>query len=223
MTLRLFFPLLLLACAGDADSPSPVDEDSGSDVSDPDTDASQPIDTADTGSDCEDACATPSSASVEASLDASVLVTEATRTRDNPLRGFMTNYNWNEPANDFPHQLEYFYVPMTNVWNLDGETFDAGLEPLLAAAAARGNHTVMRVYIDYPGHDSGLPDYLTDRVSCQTYTDFGGGCSPDYDDPDLVEAMLGLIEALGSRYDGDPDWRFCRSVCWAFGSGTPGA
>ena len=41
-------------------------------------------------------------------------------------------------------------------------------------------------------------------VSCETYPDLGGGCSPDYDNPELLAAMLGLIEALGSRYDGDP-------------------
>lgn len=204
MSYRFLFPLGLFAWLGCTDPSSPSHEDSASDAPAPDTDVSQPKDSADTGSDCGDLCTIPSSASVETVLDVALLSTEVTRTRDNPLRGFMTSYSWNEPANDFPHQLEYFYVPMANVWDENGETFDSGLEPLIAAAAARGHHTVMRVYIDYPGNESGLPAYLADQVSCQTYTDFGGGCSPDYDDPDLVDAMLGLIEALGSRYDGDP-------------------
>ena len=153
---------------------------------------------------CEAPCATPSSASVDHSLDTSMWRRDPTRTRDNPLRGFMTSYLWSEPHNDFPDQLEYFYVPMSDVWGAEGETLDAGLEVHLQAAAARGHHAVVRVYIEYPGNASGLPTHLVGDVPCQTYSDFGGGCSPDYDDPELVEAMLGLIEAMGARYDADP-------------------
>ena len=36
------------------------------------------------------------------------------------------------------------------------------------------------------------------------YNDHGGGLSPDYDDPRMVEAMERLIAAMGRRYDGDP-------------------
>jgi hypothetical protein len=159
--------------------------------------------TDDTGA-CDEVCATPSSASVAAPLDPSLWTLDVTRTRDNPLRGFMTSYLWSAPHNDFPHQLEYFYVPMRDVWGAEGETLESGLEGHLAAAAERGHHAVVRVYVDYPGHASGLPDHLDGQVPCQVYTEFGGGCSPDYDDPLLVDAMLGLIEAMGSRYDADP-------------------
>jgi hypothetical protein len=36
------------------------------------------------------------------------------------------------------------------------------------------------------------------------YTDFGGGRSPDYDDPRLIAALERFIAALGRRYDGNP-------------------
>jgi hypothetical protein len=153
---------------------------------------------------CEAPCATPSLASVDRPLDTAAWRRDVARTRDNPLRGFMTSYLWGAPRNDFPDRLEYFYVPMSAVWGAEGPTLDSGLEVHLAAAAARGHHAVVRVYIDYPGVASGLPPHLVDEVPCRVYDEYGGGCSPDYDDPQLVEAMLGLVEALGARYDADP-------------------
>jgi len=63
---------------------------------------------------------------------------------------------------------------------------------------------VMRVFIDYPSRDSGLPEYLQETVSCEPYTEHGGGCSPDYSDPLLQQAILDLIAKFGERYNGDP-------------------
>jgi hypothetical protein len=144
-----------------------------------------------------------SSASATQSLSLDDLSTQSERTRNNPLKGFMTSYLWGEPVSDFADQMEFLYLPMSELWNEDGETLDAGLEPYLVAAETRGHHAVLRVYIDYPSKDLGLPDYLMSTVPCSPYTEHGGGCSPDYDHPDLLSAMLGLISAMGERYDGD--------------------
>jgi hypothetical protein len=203
MSTRLCIPLFILACSGDR---APISSDSGDSppVATGETGDSSDEDSGGSEDDCEEPCTRPSEASIEQALDASLWTLETSRTRDNPLRGFMSSYLWSEPFNDFPHQLEYFYLPMSDVWGEDGETLETGLEPHLAAAADRGHHSVVRVYIDYPSKESGLPGYLAEEVSCQTYEDFGGGCSPDYDHPLLVEAMVGLIEAMGSRYDADP-------------------
>ena len=140
----------------------------------------------------------------EGTLGPSAFSTSRARTRDNPLKGFMTAYQWGAPANDFPDQLEFLYLPMADLWGEGGETLGTGLEPHLEAAAERGHHLVVRVYIDYPAQPSGLPGYLEGSVDCASYEDHGGGCSPDYDDPDLLGAMLGLIASMGGRYDGDP-------------------
>ncbi len=181
-----------------AEDTSPPQDTQSIDTGQEDT-SSQPEDTADPCGTC-----TASSATASWAIDPSALTTDAARTRNNALKGFMTSYLWGEPVTDFPDQLEFLYLPMSELWNENGETLDTGLEPYLVAAADRGHHATLRVFVDYPNRDPGIPDYLSNTVSCQPYTDFGGGCSPDYDHPELVSAMLGLIEALGTRYDGDP-------------------
>ena len=112
--------------------------------------------------------------------------------------------------------MEFMYIPMKDLWSEEGETLESGLEPLLEAAASRSHHAVIRVYIDYPGKESGLPDYLQELVSCEHHDHFGAGCSPDYEDPDLYEAMMGLIQALGARYDGDPRLGFVQAGLLGF-------
>jgi len=175
---------LLLACSS---SPPDTGKDTGTE----------------TGVDltCETCPASTVSATQAVSPDD--LPTQVERTRNNPLKGFMTSYLWGEPVSDFPDQMEFLYLPMSELWNEDGETLDTGLEPYLVAAEGRGHHAVLRVYIDYPNKDYGLPDYLRTTVPCSPYSEYGGGCSPDYDHPDLLSAMVGLIAAMGERYDGD--------------------
>jgi len=204
--------LLALSCASPTQAPLKYfsDDPASDSASEPDTGApagdSAASDTADpsptdTGAGC-DVCPA-STASSARSLDPDLLTQDVSRTFENPLRGFMTSYLWGAPVTDFPDQMEFLYLPMNELWGPGGETLEAGLEPYLVAAEARGHHAVLRVFVDYPSRLSGLPEYLAGSVSCQAYDDFGGGCSPDYDHPELVAAMLGLIEALGERYDGD--------------------
>ncbi len=134
---------------------------------------------------------------------------------DNPLKGFMPFYDayssqQNPIANDFPHSMEWFYVPLRNLMNgPDSFTFDTGLEPQLDSISGRGHQAVFRVYLDYPGKPSGIPPFLlADGLQASPYTFFGNtpgrSLSPDYDDPKLVSALENFIKALGKRYDGDP-------------------
>ena len=146
----------------------------------------------------------PSAVTATHELDTSTWTNDDTRTEDNPLKGFLTSYLWAEPANDFPDSMEFLYLPMSELWDASGDTFDSGLEPLLDAAESRGHHAILRVYLDYPTRPSGVPGYLSDTVGCSPYAEHGGGCSPNYEHPDLKAAILGLIGALGERYDGDP-------------------
>ncbi|MDP6934129.1 MAG: hypothetical protein QGG40_14485, partial [Myxococcota bacterium] len=195
---HLLLALLLAACGTKSTGPAP----SASDDTATGSDTGSSTDSGgDTGESCSDACDTPSSASAEQTL--SELTWDRSRTADNALKGFLTSYLWAEPSSDLPDQLEFLYLPMKDLWDETGATLETGLEPYLEAAAGRDHHTVIRVYIDYPAKESGLPDYLAETVSCQTYDDYGGGCSPDYEDEDLLAAMTGLIEAMGAAYDGD--------------------
>ncbi|MGC6509618.1 MAG: hypothetical protein ACON4U_14440 [Myxococcota bacterium] len=127
-------------------------------------------------------------------------------TNGNPLKGFVTSIeNWGQPANDFPLSLEFAYVPLSAlVVNADQYDFGNGFEPLIDASASRNHHIILRVYIDYPNLNSGLPSYLNGVIDCEPYSDYGGGCSPDYSDPELQSAILNFISAFGSSYDGDP-------------------
>ena len=150
------------------------------------------------------------------SIDTSNWSVNLERTKQNPLKGFLTSYLWGEPVNDFPDSMEYLYVPMKNIWNENGETFDSGLEPLLEQAKERRHHVVMRIFIDYPAQESALPDYLEGSVSCEPYTEHGGGCSPDYSNPMLQEAILSLIQKLGERYNGDKRIAFIQAGLLGF-------
>jgi len=197
----MFLPLVLaLGCGGSAGSltiAAPVDTGAGDDVNhDPD------VDTGQADSECDPF--RPSAVTSEYALATTEWRTDQSRTDDNPLKGFLTSYLWSEPANDFPDSMEFLYLPMSSLWDASGDTFDAGLEPLLDAAEARAHHVVLRVYLDYPTKPSGVPDYLAETVGCTPYSEHGGGCSPDYEHPDLKAAILEFIGALGERYDGDP-------------------
>lgn len=136
---------------------------------------------------------------------------------DNPLKGFMPFYDaygsHDSPiVGDFPHSMEWFYVPLRNLMNgMDSFTFETGMEPQLQSIASRGHQAVMRVYLDYPSKPSGIPQFLLDGgLEVRPYTFFGNSLrsndsvSPNYDDPQLVAALENFITAFGSRYDGDP-------------------
>ncbi len=133
----------------------------------------------------------------------------------NPLKGFLPFYDAygsaeNPIKSDFPHSMEFFYVPLKNLMNgPDGFTFDTGLEPQLISISRRGHQAVFRVYLDYPGRVSGIPDFLRKGgLKVRNYPYFGNlptlSLSPDYDDPELITALESFIAAFGRRYDGDP-------------------
>ena len=67
---------------------------------------------------------------------------------------------------------------------------------------------MFRVYLDYPGKTTGIPqDPLDAGLATHSYTDYGNdgrSVSPDYENPLLRQALTNFIAALGARYDGDP-------------------
>jgi hypothetical protein len=124
---------------------------------------------------------------------------------DNPLKGFMP---YAGSYSSFPYSMEYGYVPlralMTGPANFDWTE----IERLLNSSAQRGHQAVLRVYLDYPGKPTGLPQYLFDAgLATHPYDDFVNGgisLSPDYENPQLRSALTNFIAAFGARYDGDP-------------------
>ena len=134
---------------------------------------------------------------------------------DNPMKGFMAWDSQSSYSSNFPHSLEFFYIPLkdlmtgfnTYTWN--------NLDTRIAAIAARGYQTVFRVYLDYPQMPPATPTFLVNMgVAMYPYTEFNNGTvsypgqgvslCPDYNDPNLQLALTNFIAALGARYDGDP-------------------
>jgi hypothetical protein len=100
--------------------------------------------------------------------------------------------------------MEFAYFPLSDVLKgTDQYDFENGLEPILEAASSRNHHLIPRIYVDYPNLPSGMPEHLVSVVPCVTYTDYGGGCAPDYTSPELQSAILNFIAAFGEAYDGD--------------------
>ena len=192
----LFLGFLLVGCGSSKNSASDtvdtVTSDTASSVPVPEEDAVEP------------GPADPGYTSSRRAKHVFALTYDRSVTGDNPLKGFMTSYTWGEPANDFPHRLEFAYIPLKDLIGGDNQyTFASGLEPYLEQASARGNHLVVRIYIDYPSLEYGLPDHLLDLVSCTPYDDHGGGCSPDYSNGHLQAAIVDFIAEFGAQYDGD--------------------
>ena len=125
---------------------------------------------------------------------------------DNPLKGFAP---YAGQASDFPHSLEFNYLPVSAVMR-GSNNFDwQPLEKLLTEVASRGCQTVFRFYLEYPNKPGGVPQYLLEAgVSIRTNSVPGGKeqqmLTPDYEDNRLRTAMTNFISALGRRYDGDP-------------------
>ncbi len=136
---------------------------------------------------------------------------------DNPLKGFLPYQPWfdrNNPNDDptqrdvyknvIPHSMEWFYVPLKDIQK-DYNTFDwTEVEKNLKQIKGRGRQAALRIYIDYPGNDYGLPDFLA-HVPKYAYSDYGNkkSFSPDYTHPDLQRAVLSFIAAFGKQYDND--------------------
>jgi hypothetical protein len=121
----------------------------------------------------------------------------------NPLKGFMP---YSGAGHAFPHSMEFNYYSLRSIAGASLGVFDFSvIDAFLGQVSSRGHQAVFRIYLDYPGSSTGVPQYLIDAgVEMRVYTDEGGGLSPDYDDPRMVAEMVAFITALGERYDGDP-------------------
>ena len=138
------------------------------------------------------------------------LETTAART-DNPLKGFMPfGQQLDHNATNFPYTMEWFYLPLNAVVkgekNYDWSQFETELE----AIKSRGHQAAFRFYLDHPGRETGVPDYLLgpggiDQSRKYTaYNNNNVSFSPDYSDPRIQSLMKNFVAALGKKYDGDP-------------------
>jgi hypothetical protein len=135
-----------------------------------------------------------------------VKLTPAASPADNPLKGLVPYAG----RDGFPHSLEFQYLPLSELMT-GPETFDwHPLDHLLDDVARRGNQTIFRVWLEFPGRPSGVPKFLLDAgVKLTQWNNEKDqlqrtSLTPDYGNERLVAALERFIVALGQRYDGDP-------------------
>lgn len=123
----------------------------------------------------------------------------------NPMKGFVPYYSEEGMDSPVDYSMEWFYVPFSELVADNGDfTIREGMEPYLANIAKRGNQAVFRVYLDYPERESAVPQFVWDMgVKQYTYTENGGGVSPDYSDQRLVDFFVEFIKEFAEEYDGD--------------------
>lgn len=122
----------------------------------------------------------------------------------NPLKGWCPYPN--SGVIHQPYSMSFHYVSWKELEPTEGGfAFEQWEKDAWEQDGARGKHVVFRVYIDYPGRASGLPDWLKKQGVTQTsYSHHQGGLSPDYNHPQMIAAMEKFIAALGRRYNNHP-------------------
>lgn len=145
----------------------------------------------------------------------------------NPLKGFLPfakqPTDSTDPNNSFPHSMEWFYVSLRDVMT-DWNTYNwAPLDAYLNDIASRGNQAAFRVYVDYPGRTTGIPQFLLDGgLQTRDYDQNGNhdtathSLAPDWNDANLNLALRQFVAALGARYDGDPRIGFVTAGLYGF-------
>jgi hypothetical protein len=122
---------------------------------------------------------------------------------DNPLKGWCPYTDAGEIYQ--PYSMVFQYISWRDLEPRENEFRFDEWEKSWDVGPAAGKHILFRVYVDYPSLPSGLPDWLRKAgVKEVAYEDYGGGKSPDYDDPRMVAGMERLIAALGKRYNDHP-------------------
>ncbi|MEL7497286.1 MAG: hypothetical protein AAFN77_06715 [Planctomycetota bacterium] len=129
---------------------------------------------------------------------------------DNPLKGLVPYAN--PTAGRFPHSLEFSYLGLGKIVVGERRYDWKPVESILDDIASRGNQAVMRIYMEYPKKEDGIPAYLIQSgVKVEKWLNKNTAplppapcLTPDYEDP-LTQAMLcDFIAAFGEKYDGDP-------------------
>ena len=116
------------------------------------------------------------------------------------------------PKDRFPHAMEFRYFALSDLMAGPDEFRWEALEGFLEDVRRRGNQSIFRVWMQYPGKPSGIPPFLVrDGLKVHRWTNTNTApfppaevVTPDYSDRRLRKALVSFIMALGARYDGDP-------------------
>lgn len=119
----------------------------------------------------------------------------------NPLKGFATLW---QPSNNFPRSIQGKLFGLDEVMSgLDKFNWTV-IDNFLAQEVNNGNHCYLQVNIDPANGNTHMPPFLRNQVDWESYNKDGFvDYCPDWNDPDLMEAMLNFIDAFGKRYNND--------------------
>lgn len=116
----------------------------------------------------------------------------------NPYKGFVPfigEYN-------LESSMEFFYIPLNKILISKNNISWVELENNINEIYQRNHTAIIRIFIDYPTLESGLPLYLKDKVELIKYDEFGGGIQPNYNNL-LIKELIDFIKEFGKKYDGD--------------------
>ena len=127
---------------------------------------------------------------------------------DNPLKGLVPYAGRRE---QFPHSMEFSYLPLSALVKGERKYDWQPLEKLLDEISGRGHQAVFRVFLEYPKKKGVIPEYLIERgLEVHRYVNTNTQPlppseveTPDYGNPLLREMLLDFIAEMGKRYDGD--------------------
>ncbi|YCM43299.1 hypothetical protein V2O64_18505 [Verrucomicrobiaceae bacterium 227] len=123
---------------------------------------------------------------------------------DNPLKGVVP-YAGSGNEERFPHSMEFRYFGFGEIMKGWGDYDWSVVEAQLEETRKRGNQSVIRIYLEYPGKN-GVPGFLIKEGLKVTEwkTDGRKVVTPDYGSGLMRRAMREFIAAFGKKYDGDP-------------------
>lgn len=145
----------------------------------------------------------------------------------NPLQGLVP-YSAPTP-NRFPHSMEFDYLGLARLVIGEGEYDWQPIEKMLDEIAGRGNQAVLRIYMEYPGKQDGIPEYLRGRgVKIHEYMNENTASFPAQKCGLPITKIRNcatccetLLRRLASVTMVTRDWLISRRDCWAHGaSGT---
>lgn len=121
----------------------------------------------------------------------------------NPLKGFMDLYG---PTNNFPRSINGKLFGLNEVmFGLDNFDFTV-INNFIDQNKNEGNFTHLQVNID-PGPDgngvpqSYMPAFLDGQYDTYLYNGPVNDLVPDWNDPEIIEAILNFIAAFGAEYN----------------------
>ena len=124
---------------------------------------------------------------------------------DNPLKGMVPYTTEWQKEGRFPYSMEFRYFGMNEVMKGWGSFDWTAIEEQLEENRSRGSQSILRIYLEYPGRESGIPEFLIKEGLKVTAYEAEGKrvVTPDYGSPLVRRAIKECIAAFGEKYDGD--------------------